>query len=225
MMIKASRYLRKFAVPELDKKEAELVIKNNPSLFREIYHERYVNNIYFDTPDKKNYEDNVIGSNERVKYRIRWYGKLFGNIEKPVLELKIRRNELGAKMSFPLKQFKMDSKLTKSYLVKNVFSKSNLPEWVLENLKRQEFSILNRYQRTYFMSSDKKFRITLDCGLEFYNIDNRNNSFIEKNISKEGVIIELKYNREDDAIASRITNKFPFRLTKSSKYVTGVEFA
>jgi len=37
------------------------------------------------------------------------------------------------------------------------------------------------------------------------------------------VIVELKYDRADEREAERVASRFPFRLTRSSKYVRGVE--
>ncbi|MFT7452391.1 MAG: hypothetical protein ACI9VN_003123 [Patescibacteria group bacterium] len=37
------------------------------------------------------------------------------------------------------------------------------------------------------------------------------------------MIVELKYDIVDDEDAQYISNLFPFRLTKSSKYVSGVD--
>jgi hypothetical protein len=46
------------------------------------------------------YWDNVSGLSKRVKVRIRWYGDLYGHIQSPILEFKIRNNTLGSKVSF-----------------------------------------------------------------------------------------------------------------------------
>ena len=35
-------------------------------------------------------------------------------------------------------------------------------------------------------------------------------------------VVELKYNLENDRLANSISNQFPFRLSKNSKYVNGV---
>ena len=64
-----------------------MLIRYHPALFSEIYHERCVN-IYFDTPAFDYYEANVRGQAERIKARVRWYGKLLGKIKRPVLEIK-----------------------------------------------------------------------------------------------------------------------------------------
>ena len=77
---KKFRYERKFLVEELGKKEALFVIKENPAMFSEIFHERRINNIYFDSSNMESYHDNVMGNSQRVKIRIRWYNDLFGHI-------------------------------------------------------------------------------------------------------------------------------------------------
>ena len=37
------------------------------------------------------------------------------------------------------------------------------------------------------------------------------------------VIVELKYDTEHDEYANRISASFPFRLSKNSKYVNGID--
>jgi hypothetical protein len=39
----------------------------------------------------------------------------------------------------------------------------------------------------------------------------------------DSVIMELKYDECNDLSAEKITNSFPFRLTKSSKYIMGIQ--
>ena len=84
------RYERKFKISEIDRNYVETLVKYHPAMFSEIFHERIVNNIYFDTLNMDYYYDNKSGSSKRMKVRIRWYGNQFGLIEKPVLELKIK---------------------------------------------------------------------------------------------------------------------------------------
>ena len=84
------RYERKFVIRELDVEGVEQIIKSHPSLFSEIFHERVVNNIYFDSWNMGSYSDNIEGNPQRLKIRIRWYGELFELIKKQVLELKDR---------------------------------------------------------------------------------------------------------------------------------------
>ncbi|MDP2729354.1 MAG: VTC domain-containing protein, partial [Dehalococcoidales bacterium] len=126
----------------------------NPAVFSEIYHPRFVNNIYFDTVDMSAYQDNLIGISDRLKVRIRWYGELFGLIEEPVLELKIKRGFLGGKLKFPLASFYLD----RNYSLQSqqdMFAEANVPEVVRYYVKSLKFSTLNRYQRKYFQSMDQ----------------------------------------------------------------------
>ena len=46
-----NRFERKFVIPRISKFQVEKFIKTHPGVFSEIFHERQVNNIYFDTPN------------------------------------------------------------------------------------------------------------------------------------------------------------------------------
>jgi len=119
-------YERKFVLTELRTSEIEIIIKTHPAVFSEIYHERFVNSIYFDSPDMKNYSDSINGSKDRLKVRIRWYDDLFGYVEKPVLEFKNRYGFLVTKKLFPIKHFSVDNDLKLS-TVTDIFKESNVP--------------------------------------------------------------------------------------------------
>ena len=219
--IKDYRYERKFITYQLTPKDIEFIIKHNHFAFSEIFYERRVNNIYLDSLDLKSRRENVDGNVERVKVRIRWYGKVFGLIKKPVLELKIKKNELGKKMTFALKPFRLDKKFSLKLLQK-VFRESNLPDWVREQVKLISPTLLNSYKRKYFSSFDKKCRITIDKDLIYFRIKDTNNLFIERLDEKEKCVIELKYDIKDHDEIKNITKEFPLRLIANSKYVLGV---
>jgi len=217
------RYERKFLIADLTLKEIEKIIRHNPLMFSEIFYERGVNNLYLDFEDMETYTDNVAGVSQRLKIRIRWYGKLFGLIKKPTLELKIKNGEIYKKLVFPLKQFLFNKSFSKKFLEKEVFNKSDLPAWLSETLKLTSSSSLNCYKRRYFISNNKSYRITIDRNLTFFNIKNNNNFFRPKLEDKQNIILELKYNKKEDDQIEQVTQHFPFRLTKSSKYVCGVD--
>ena len=102
------RYERKFLLTSLMKHHLAVIIRNHPSMFSEAYPERFVNNIYFDTLSMSHYWDNVAGITPRIKVRIRWYGDLLGEIEKPVLEFKLKNSLLGSKNSYLLDPITLD---------------------------------------------------------------------------------------------------------------------
>lgn len=214
------RFERKFFITELSKYEVVCLVKLHPGIFNEIYYERQVNNIYFDTYNLKNLHDNVDGVFDRIKIRIRWYGDLFGYIEKPVLEIKIKKGLLGKKISVPLKPFNLREDTNLSSIL-NSFE--YLKESLSIDLADLIPALLNRYSRKYYQSSNKKYRITIDGDQSFYHINKNNNSYLNNYNDKDSVILELKYDQKYDDGANDISSKFPFRVTKSSKYVNGIQ--
>jgi hypothetical protein len=216
------RYERKFVITAMSRYEVESIIKLHPAMFSETYHQRFVNNIYLDTHSFSNYFNNEDGISERVKTRVRWYSDLFGPIPKPVLEMKTKKGFLGGKLRYPLNPFRLDKDCSLEVL-QCVFDQSDLPSLLRERLTSLDFALLNRYSRKYFESADHKFRITLDFDLEYFRIDTSCNSFIERLTDEQKVILELKYDQADDDQARSVTNHLPFRLTKNSKYVMGIQ--
>lgn len=217
----SKRYEIKFVIDNLSENEVYAIIRNNPAMFSEIYKQRQVNNIYFDAPSMKNYVENVRGHLKRVKTRIRWYGDFFGFIEKPVLELKIKTGSLVSKLSYPLNPFKMQKNFSFGMIKKEIFAKSKLPSWVREKLYCLLPVLFNAYKRRYFLSSDKRYRITVDTELSFFAAKNQTNKFLAKT-EYPYIIIELKFAQEDSDQAHHITQFFPFRINKNSKYVAGI---
>jgi len=218
------RYERKFIVSELTKYELESIVKLHPAIFSEIFYERSVNNIYLDTIRFDNYIDNEVGTSKRLKVRIRWYGNLFGFINKPVLEFKIKQGYLGGKVSYRLEPFGLSTSLSLEAIHK-MFKKSlAIPDRIKSELINFNFTLLNYYKRKYFQSADKKFRITIDTGMRFNKIEPINNNFLNSYIDYNNTIMEIKYNENNDRDIENITNCFPFRMTKSSKYISGLNY-
>ncbi|GAA4976114.1 VTC domain-containing protein [Algibacter aquimarinus] len=216
------RYERKMFIENISRKEVEIYVKNHPAFFREIFYARNINNVYFDFIDLINFQDNIIGNVDRLKYRIRWYGDLFTEIENARLELKIKKGHVGTKKMFPLKNFKFCKGISGSDLIK-VISNSSVDELVKLKVESQKPVVLNRYKRTYYESLDKKFRITIDDEQMFCKINTFQNTFLNRIIDNDNVVLELKYNKSHDLEAQSILNKIPFRISKSSKYSRGVE--
>ena len=216
------RFERKFVVSNLDSHQIESILRVHPAGFREIFYKRQINNIYLDTIDLKAYFDNVYGNTTRVKVRIRWYGSTFGKIKDPVLEMKIKNGLAGRKRSYRLNPFVLDNGFGIQSL-HSALDHPKLPAWVKEKLAGYQPALLNSYQRKYFVSADKKVRITLDEKMTYYSIGPRNNTFIQRYEEKNAVILEMKYALDAADMASGISQHFPVRMTKSSKYVNGID--
>lgn len=217
------RYETKFITSKLNLNEIINIIKSHPAIFEEVYLKRNVNNIYFDNSNLTSFIDNIEGEKDRKKVRIRWYGNLFGLNKNPALEIKFKTGQLGWKKRFKLNDFNLNRHDHLNYKkIFNTLEKNKLLEKHKLDLHFLTPSLLNSYKRTYYLSYDKKYRITVDNDLLFYSINPINN-FFNTFTDQERVVIELKYDKSDADGASGITNFLPFRITKNSKYVVGIE--
>lgn len=216
------RYERKFLVEGLDHHQVIGLIKRHPYMFHQPYPPRYINNFYLDTAKMNNYYDNVSGSSDRRKVRLRWYGGLFGKIAHSTLEFKIKHGLVGTKRLYPFDSFHLDVGYSSGEL-RQLGKKSGLPEEIKFVLLTQQIVLLNRYYRYYFATRDNRFRLTVDTDLDYYRVARFNNQFAHRQQDYRSVIVELKYDKEDDVEAQRVSGFFPFRVTKSSKYVQGIE--
>ena len=213
------RYERKFVTSELGSAEVEALIRFHPALFREAYRPRWVNNVYLDTPALLHYQANVRGESRRVKCRIRWYGNPRGPIARPVLELKRKQALLGSKELHALRPFDLDDGFDPALL----FDKAELPAPLRCELAVLQPVLINRYRRRYFVSRDGNYRVTVDSELGYRRVAAGPSPF-RSWIGNDGrVIVELKFGLGHEDGAPRIATCFPFRVTRSSKYVTGVE--
>jgi len=216
------RYERKFTVADTNWKYfgIEQLVKIHPAGFREIYYRRRINNIYIDTLGFDNYYDNLFGNYQRLKVRIRWYGETYGIIGNPILEFKIKSNDLGAKMSIPLCSFDFNNNFDISELQK-IILESNIPLTLMNSLKVLKPTLLNNYWRKYYLSFDGKYRLCLDDSLKYYFLNENNRNFHN---DYDKVVVELKYSENDHDNADWITNNLPLRLAKKSKYVSGIQY-
>jgi hypothetical protein len=213
------RYERKFYVDGLDVPRAEEVIRHHPALFRPLYAPRFINNVYLDSEMRHAAVDNVEGVADRCKVRLRWYGELFGP-SAATLEVKIKRGFVGRKESVGLGV----RDVTPSLSAKDVrawLASVELPEKVAELVAPLRAVLVNRYRRRYYRTADGRFRLTLDDAQEFYGFPAGRLSRVAHR-DRAGIVVELKYALEDDVAADRVTSLFPFRLTRSSKYVAGL---
>lgn len=214
------RHERKFLITDYSAAEVEQIIKFNPACFTEIHQQRTVNNIYFDSLAYDSYYRNVEGDTNRTKARIRWYGALFGQINNAVLEFKIKKGLLGRKEYYPLTAFQLDEKFSKEQIESAI---ANTPTDIQHWMLSMQPALLNSYTRKYFLSADKKFRLTIDREQVYYRISYNNNTFLNKVNNPQAVVLELKYEMNLDEEANKISNSFPFAMTKNSKYLQGIE--
>ena len=216
------RYERKFEVRDLSIREIESIVRLHPAGFHRLFPSRMINNIYFDTRNLNAVTENIEGIAKRVKTRVRWYGKCFSEVTSPILELKIKNGLAGRKKYFPLESFTLNKEFTANY-IRNHINENSLPDNIKQHMSSLFPVLLNNYTRQYYLSKNEKFRLTLDSQLYNYRIGERFNSFKFVSLDRVSTILELKYDIEDEVIADTITKHFPLRVTKHSKYITGVQ--
>ncbi len=217
-----ARYERKFRVTSVTSHEVLRLVRRHPAIFREPFPPRFVNNIYLDNEDRDAFRDNVVGCQSRVKVRVRWYGEPFGEIERPVLELKIKDGLIGWKKQYSLAPMVVTSGFCQTRML-DTFRTSEIPPPLALALQAISPSLLNRYRRRYFLSADGRYRVTVDTAMQFYPIKRYANLFLANVINHDESVLELKYDRAHADDADRVSTWFPFRLTKNSKYVDGLE--
>jgi hypothetical protein len=213
------RYERKFATQSLTPHLAESVVREHPALFRQAYPDRDVCNVYFDDLNLQSLKANLDGIPNRTKTRIRWYGEIRGLANKAQLEFKIKKGLVGTKEIYALAPIDTRSGQIEAAIAEQLRS-SDLPEAVALRIRMQEPTLLNSYSRKYFLSADGRFRVTIDSNMRFYPARNPWKRRPAQHVG--AIVVELKYARADNDTASAVAQKLLFRLSRSSKYVTGM---
>ncbi len=209
------RYERKFIVSQLHTERLINDILTHPALFKETFYERRIFNIYFDKYGLDFFKKNIEGDFERSKVRLRWYGNK--SIIKPKLEIKTKKGHLGKKYILNLKQVNLKLRQNIKGILSQILKKNKLH---LIKSKILIPTLYNSYSRRYFISADSNFRLTIDQSQTFQSPDN--NFFHAVKFKSNALIMELKYHHSLDCLANSLTQFFPFRVSKNSKYVNGI---
>jgi SPX domain protein involved in polyphosphate accumulation len=206
------RYERKYRAEEVTLAEVLQMVRMHRAGFRKAFPDRFINSIYLDTYELDYYNDNIAGLSDRVKQRIRWYGERLDNILNPVMEIKIKENELGYKRYAELPAFKPGGNFSyEKYMKQHLWLATN-------NIVP---TVMIRYMRSYFVSFDKKVRVTVDRNLAYYPVDKKLNFNIQP-YTDPTIIVELKYPADYYKNHDSFTQDFPFRMTRNSKYVQAI---
>ena len=214
------RHERKFLLNHVDEANLLRVVRAHPAHFRECYPSRQVNNLYLDTPGRDSYRETIEGVAARSKYRLRWYGELFGEIARPRFEHKLKRGLVGAKQTAPLPGFRIEpgARLPDP---RRLLASVELPDALRAALLFVEPALVNRYSRRYFESGDGALHITLDREIAFRAT--RCGRLGHRWHDRGTTVLELKYALDADDAAREAAQALPFRATKSSKYARGIE--
>jgi hypothetical protein len=216
------RYEKKFVADGCTLAEVFATVHRHPAAFREVYPPRTINNIYWDSPTRSDYFEHLNGVANRVKTRVRWYGQRFEVAERPMLERKLKRGMVSGKETYELPPFSMNGGCLRA-LLESTFDNAVFPPVLRSILKHLEPALYNRYQRCYFLSGDRRFRLTVDSCLRFAGVTRNRQPAIDLLPPAPTVIMELKFEPKFAEDAARVTNAIPFSVGRFSKYVAGIE--
>ena len=206
-----NRFEKKWVVSNTTHIAICLAFYKSNFFFRDLYPTRKINTIYYDDSKLTSLRENIDGTYDKTKYRIRWYGEK-DQIINPQFEVKKKKGHVTQKKIYDLKidkplQFSLNSAEKLLWHVKNN----------IINIKKNLFPILStHYTRDYFLSSNNKIRATLDFNFKnsilygYQNLD-----FLRNN---KNFIIEMKYNKDYDNFVKSNIEFISARLSKSSKY-------
>ncbi len=214
------RHELKMVCPEHQLAQARSWIRLHPAGFVRAYPSRRVNNIYLDTLDYRGLSANLAGVSYREKLRLRWYGEEIGQIQ-PWLELKVKQGLLGTKKRHRLP---CTIDLAQNWIALLGTIRANAPEeWRRWLEPAAQPSLLNWYQREYYVTPDGSVRATLDFDQHAYDqrLSPRPNLHHAIPISRQ-VIIELKGAPEQIERLQEAMGQFPIPRSRSSKYVSGL---
>lgn len=204
------RYERKYRIEASNVDRVKHEVLANPVGFFSSYPDRWVNSIYYDDINFSAYNDNLLGIGNRLKYRVRWYGEELWEINKPILEKKIKKNMLGAKEYAALEDFSLREGAPDINQIFPEPSNHLFPH------------IIVRYRRSYYESMDRNIRATIDQQLQYINlIDGK---LVDQLNVEDAIILEIKYDQGNEKLADHCLQMLPYRVTKNSKYVSAMKF-
>jgi hypothetical protein len=215
------RYEKKFKIDDIGYQQVLNAIRVHPGMFIKHYPDRYVNNIYMDTLSYDSFYSSIEGVAERKKVRIRWYGEISGFVKSPTLEIKRRNGSVGDKLQYSLPSLSVDNSLSTGHLFA-VIRDSTAPENLKASIANYHCTLINRYHRRYFISVDKRYRLTLDNKLSYFLVRKGFHWSFYNMTDSESIICEVKYSCQNDSDSHNLCSEFPFRISKSSKYVDGL---
>ena len=212
-------------------KKFRITIAQNPLLtklickfnFKNQYPNRTISSIYYDTLDFQLYKDSTEGVFKRKKIRLRYYNEIFNKIN---VERKIKIGDLGFKIVNTLNN---NNSLKEFYPTKfNTIKEQKIKILIPDNIENIYFPVtVVNYLRMYYISNDKKIRLTLDNKISYSRVvRNKNVFFAINNIPEELGVIELKFednNKRTKELLNCFTSQFNINLVRNSKYCNSVD--
>ena len=212
---------RKYPLSAAEVLELRWWQRNHGQGFEPAYPFRYVNNIYFDSPNWDSYSDNLGGSSRRTKCRLRWYGDL-STADVATFEAKHRRQAIGHKRQqrVPMSELELASlPVAGLYGRLRPLLPADLRLW----LDQGHLPVLfNRYRREYYATS-AGIRMTVDTGIAYTLLHGGLLGRLRLSPGAAPGVLEVKYPFERRREVEEALQHLPFRATRCSKYALGID--
>lgn len=219
------RHERKFVIEHATAAEVEAWLRLRAARIEEEYPSRFVNSIYCDLPGLDLLADSVFGHGRRVKVRLRWYGDARPDRADANLEFKHRKNDVVEKATYRFHDLAFDwAKWDREGAppLRRIVDLDRIDEAYRPLAAELRPTLMNRYRRHYLRLRGENCRLTLDEEIRFTDL--RAPHFLGKtSLPSDDCVLELKTPPLEARDAAALFVDFPFRLAKSSKYVSGME--
>ncbi len=195
------------------------------SNFQKSYNSRGVNSVYYDTSNYDFAASNMSGESERIKIRSRWYSGLGSDVVEAfcssgqhfTFEVKRKINSISDKLVIG----KTRSSTTESITQRLASLAKSLSKYQSEVPDISHFFlrdvVLLSYVRDYYEDAFcKSIRLTIDKNICYQKTRPLSRASL---LSRDYVIVELKFKANDHKKVERLMGNFPFRRVRSSKYI------
>ncbi len=217
------RYEIKLPLEHADLAEACMWLRLHPANFSPHFPQRRVNSIYFDSPDLFSVDENLAGQSVRRKLRLRWYGEL-DQVIRGNWEIKCKERNLGWKITRPMGNCLPLS--TMSWQEVLAVLRADACDTVGMHLSYSSCpTLINSYERLYYLSWDMSIRATVDFHQSFYDQRLSGIPNLTRPLpypDRDHIVLEIKASQASHDQLSEIVQHLPVRVTRNSKYVNGM---
>ena len=215
------RYEMKMVAPVSEWAQVRAMLNVHPAGFHAAYPRRRVNNIYFDTINLDSYAENLSGIAQRMKLRLRWYGKEIV-IRRGILELKCKLAGPGWKLSHAI-GVTIDLGRKRWPAIVAAIRRDAPPRFVSALDVAHRPIVINHYERDYLISNDGRVRITVDGPQSVYSQLATSVPNLRIDCSRHGcIVVEAKVDTEHRDRLIDVLSDLPLHVGRHSKYVTAV---
>lgn len=213
------RYEVKMALDEEQLADARTRLATAPLALRRQYPARPLNSVYFDTDHLDTYWANLAGASEREKVRLRWYGDRLpaGPVR---FEVKRKAGVYGWKLTQEVPG--LDLRRPWSEVVHRL-ERALRPDLAIWLRTHPRPILFNRYQREYYASFDGRIRVTLDSDNAVYDQAGPRPNLTRRTPGGGTAVLEGKAAWRDRDLLELVLQHFPYRVSRNSKYLNGVD--